>query len=107
MSAAVSQMSTSSFVRSSSAAPIEPAWVLVSPSAGGALKRMMAESMLATFLVGVRMHGRPAAAPGSRRRGRLVSKLYSTGGVRHGRRERATPLREPFKTCEHWAFVSI
>ena len=45
-------MSTSSFARSNSAAPIAPAWVLVSPSADGALRRTMAASMRATFLVG-------------------------------------------------------
>ena len=45
-------MSTSCFARSSSAAPIAPAWALASPSADGALRRTMAGSMRATFLVG-------------------------------------------------------
>jgi hypothetical protein len=45
-------VSTSSFARSSSAAPIKAAWALVSPLADGALKPTMAGSMRATCLAG-------------------------------------------------------
>ena len=45
-------MLTSSSGRSSSEAPIEPAWVLVSPSADGALKPMAAGSARAICLIG-------------------------------------------------------